>query len=191
MKVQVINKSQWELPKYETLFSAGMDVRGDFSRIKLVDGKPEKFFFDADVVGLMEDPNSKGVVDKEGNYTGEKLPTIQVAKTIEIKPGGRCLIPTGLFVAIPQGYELQCRMRSGLALKMGLTLTNGIGTIDADYRGEIGIILTNTSNTPVRINDGERLMQLVLAKHEVAEWEEVEVLPEADRGEGGFGHTGK
>lgn len=169
MKVQVINKSQWELPKYETLFSAGMDVRGDFSRIKLVDGKPEKFFFDADAVGIL-----KGKV-----------------KTIEIKPGGRCLIPTGLFVAIPQGYELQCRMRSGLALKMGLTLTNGIGTIDADYRGEIGIILTNTSNTPVRINDGERLMQLVLAKHEVAEWEEVEVLPETDRGEGGFGHTGK
>jgi dUTP pyrophosphatase len=191
MKVQVINKSQWELPKYETLFSAGMDVRGDFSRIKLVDGKPEKFFFDADVVGigLMEDPNSKGVVDKEGNYTGEKLPTIQVAKTIEIKPGGRCLIPTGLFVAIPQGYELQCRMRSGLALKMGLTLTNGIGTIDADYRGEIGIILTNTSNVPVRINDGERLMQLVLAKHEVAEWEEVARLDETER-KGGFGHTG-
>lgn len=169
MKVQVINKSQWELPKYETLFSAGMDVRGDFSRIKLVDNKPEKFFFDADAVGIL-----KGKV-----------------KTIEIKPGGRCLIPTGLFVAIPQGYELQCRMRSGLALKMGLTLTNGIGTIDADYRGEIGIILTNTSNTPVRINDGERLMQLVLAKHEVAEWEEVEVLPETGRGEGGFGHTGK
>lgn len=192
MKVQVINKSQWELPKYETLFSAGMDVRGDFSRIKLVDSKPEKFFFDADVVGigLMEDPNSKGVVDKEGNYTGEKLPTIQVAKTIEIKPGGRCLIPTGLFVAIPQGYELQCRMRSGLALKMGLTLTNGIGTIDADYRGEIGIILTNTSNVPVRINDGERLMQLVLAKHEVAEWEEVARLDETER-KGGFGHTGE
>lgn len=191
MKVQVINKSQWELPKYETLFSAGMDVRGDFSRIKLVDGKPEKFFFDADVVGigLKKDPNGKGV--EEGNYTGEKLPTIAVAKTIQINPGGRCLIPTGLFVAIPQGYELQCRMRSGLALKMGLTLTNGIGTIDADYRGEIGIILTNTSNASVRINDGERLMQLVLAKHEVAEWEEVEVLPETDRGEGGFGHTGK
>lgn len=169
MKVQVINRSQWELPKCETLFSAGMDVRGDFSRIKLVDGKPEKFFFDADAVGILE-----GKV-----------------KTIEIKPGGRCLIPTGLFVAIPQGYEFQCRMRSGLALKMGLTLTNGIGTIDADYRGEIGIILTNTSNIPVRINDGERLMQLVLAKHEVAEWEEVEVLPETDRGEGGFGHTGK
>lgn len=169
MKVQVINKSQWELPKYETLFSAGMDVRGDFSRIKLVDNKPEKFFFDADAVGILE-----GKV-----------------KTIEIKPGGRCLIPTGLFVAIPQGYEFQCRMRSGLALKMGLTLTNGIGTIDADYRGEIGIILTNTSNTSVRIHDGERLMQLVLAKHEVAEWEEVEVLPETDRGEGGFGHTGK
>ena len=190
MKVQIINKSKFDLPKYETLFSAGMDVRGDFSRIKLVNGKPEKFFFDADVVGLIESPNSKGIVDKEGNYTSEKLPTIQVAKTIEIKPGGRCLIPTGLFVAIPQGYELQCRMRSGLALKMGLTLTNGIGTIDADYRGEIGIILTNTSNNSVIINDGERLAQIVLAKHEIIEWEPVDSLPETTRGEGGFGHTG-
>ena len=190
MKVQIINKSKFDLPKYETLFSAGMDVRGDFSRIKLVNGKPEKFFFDADVVGLIESPNSKGIVDKEGNYTSERLPTIQVAKTIEIKPGGRCLIPTGLFVAIPQGYELQCRMRSGLALKMGLTLTNGIGTIDADYRGEIGIILTNTSNNSVIINDGERLAQIVLAKHEIIEWEPVDSLPETTRGEGGFGHTG-
>lgn len=169
MKVQVINKSQWELPKYETLFSAGMDARGDFSRIKLIDSKPEKFFFDADVVGI------------DGG----------VAKVIEIKPGGRCLIPTGLFVAIPIGYEIQCRMRSGLALKLGLSLDNGIGTIDADYRGEIGLIIVNTSNYPVRIIDGERLGQLVLAKHEVIEWEEVEVLPETDRGEGGFGHTGK
>lgn len=193
MKIQVINKSQWELPKYETLFSAGIDVRGDFSRIKLVDNKPEKFFFDADVVSIefIENPNKCNVVGSEGNDLSHEVPPISVAKTIEIKPGGRCLIPTGLFVAIPQGYELQCRMRSGLALKMGLTLTNGVGTIDADYRGEIGIILTNTSNVPVRINDGERLMQLVLAKHEIVEWEEVEVLSKTDRGEGGFGHTGK
>ena len=193
MKVSIINESRHQLPKYETSLSAGMDICGDFSRITLVDGKPEKFFFDADVVaiGLIEAPDAPFVLDKEGNPTDRKIPTVPVASTIEIKPGGRCLIPTGLFVAIPQGYELQCRMRSGLALKMGLTLTNGIGTIDADYRGEIGIILTNTSNVPVRINDGERLMQLVLAKHEVAEWEEVEVLPETDRGEGGFGHTGK
>lgn len=193
MKVQVINKSQWELPKYETLFSAGMDVRGDFSRIKLVDGKPEKFFFDADVVGigLMEDPNSKGVVDKEGNYTGEKLPTIQVAKTIEIKPGGRCLIPTGLFIALPKGYEAQIRPRSGLALKHGLTVLNSPGTIDADYRGEVGIVLVNTSNHPVRIKDGERIAQMIIAKHETIEWEAVEELPSTERGEGGFGHTGK
>lgn len=192
MKVQVINKSQWELPKYETLFSAGMDVRGDFSRIKLVDGKPEKFFFDADVVGigLMEDPNSKGVVDKEGNYTGEKLPTIQVAKTIEIKPGGRCLIPTGLFIALPKGYEAQIRPRSGLALKHGLTVLNSPGTIDADYRGEVGIVLVNTSNHPVRIKDGERIAQMIIAKHETIEWEAVEELPSTERGEGGFGHTG-
>lgn len=169
MKIQVINKSQWELPKYETLFSAGMDVRGDFSRIKLVDSKPEKFFFDADAVGI-----DRGV-----------------AKTIEIKPGGRCLIPTGLFVAIPQGYEIQVRPRSGLALKMGLTVLNTPGTIDADYRGEIGVVLINTSNAPIRINDGERIAQLVVAKHEIAEWVEVEELDETDRGEGGFGHSGK
>lgn len=169
MEVEVINLSQNELPKYETLFSAGMDVKADFSRIKLVDSKPEKFFFDADVVGIV---------------TGR-------ATTIEIKPGGRCLIPTGLFVAIPQGYEIQIRMRSGLALKMGLSLANGIATIDSDYRGELGIILINTSNVPVRINDKERIAQLVLAKHETTTWKEVTELTPTDRGEGGFGHTGK
>ncbi len=169
MIVQIVNKSGFELPKYETLLSAGMDVRGCFSRIKLVEGKPEKFFFDASVVEL-----------KDGK-----------AYTIEIKPGGRCLIPTGLFVAIPKGYEIQCRMRSGLALKMGLSLDNGVGTIDADYRGEIGLIIVNTSNSPVRINDAERLGQLVLAKHEVIKWVEVEELEDTDRGKGGFGSTGK
>lgn len=168
MKVEIINKSKNPLPKYETLFSAGMDVRGDFSRIKLVDNKPEKFFFDTDIIGL-----------EDGKVT-----------SIEIKPGGRCLIPTGLFVAIPVGYEIQCRMRSGLALKFGLSLDNGLGTIDADYRGEIGLIIVNTSNYSVKINDGERLAQLVLAKHEVIEWEVVETLSDTERGNGGFGHTG-
>ena len=133
MKVQIINKSKFDLPKYETLFSAGMDVRGDFSRIKLVNGKPEKFFFNANVItmGLIEAPDAPFTLDKEENPIDQKIPTVPIAKTIEIKPGGRCLIPTGLFVAIPPGYEIQCRMRSGLALKTGLTLTNGIGTIDA------------------------------------------------------------
>lgn len=169
MKVEVINLSKFELPKYETIYSAGMDVRGDFSRIKLVDNKPEKFFFDADVI----------LIDRG------------IAKAIEIKPGGRCLIPTGLFMAIPKGYEIQIRMRSGLALKMGLSLTNGIATIDSDYRGELGVILTNTSNYPATVKDGERIAQLVLAKHETAEWVTVGELDETDRGESGFGHTGK
>lgn len=193
MKVQIINKSQWELPQYATPFSAGLDLRGDFSRIKLVNNKPEKFFFNADVVGigLMENPNlDTEIVDKEGNSTGEKPKTIPVAKTIEIKPGGRCLIPTGLFIALPEGYEAQVRPRSGLSLKLGITVLNSPGTIDADYRGEICVILINNSSEPIRLNDGERIAQLVIAKHEQAEWDEVEELPSTDRGEGGFGHSG-
>lgn len=193
MKIQIINKSQWELPQYATPFSAGLDLRGDFSRIKLVDNKPEKFFFNADVVGigLVENPNSNTeIVDKEGNPTEEKPKTIPVAKTIEIKPGGRCLIPTGLFIALPEGYEAQVRPRSGLALKQGITVLNSPGTIDADYRGEIGVILINNSSETVRLNDGERIAQLVIAKHEQAEWDEVEELTDTDRGEGGFGHSG-
>lgn len=193
MKIQIINKSQWELPQYATSLSAGLDLRGDFSRIKLVNNKPEKFFFNADVVGvgLAENPNSDiEIVDKEGNPTGEKPKTISVAKTIEIKPGGRCLIPTGLFIALPEGYEAQVRPRSGLALKQGITVLNTPGTIDADYRGEIGVILINNSLEPVRLHDGERIAQLVIAKHEQAEWEEVEELSDTDRGAGGFGHSG-
>lgn len=173
MKVLIINKSRHQLPQYETPLSAGMDIRGDFSRIKLVDNKPEKFFFDADVVA-----------------TNRRVPSIPVASTIEIKPGGRCLIPTGLFIALPKGYEAQVRPRSGLALKLGLTVLNSPGTIDADYRGEIGVVLVNTSNVPVRITDGERIAQIVIAKHETIEWEVVEELPSTERGEGGFGHTG-
>lgn len=192
MKVSIINKSRHQLPKYETSLSAGMDLCGDFSRIELVNGKPKKFFFDADVVaiGLAEDPDAPFVLDKDGNLLDEKIPTVQVASVIEIKPGGRCLIPTGLFIALPKGYEAQIRPRSGLALKQGLTVLNSPGTIDADYRGEIGIVLVNTSNQPVRIKDGERIAQMVIAKHETIEWEIVEELPSTERGEGGFGHTG-
>lgn len=189
MKVSIINKSRHQLPKYETPLSAGMDICGDFSRIKLVDSKPEKNFFDADVVAisLIEAPF---VLDKEGNPTDKKVATIPAASTIEIKPGGRCLIPTGLFIALPKGYEAQIRPRSGLALKHGLTVLNSPGTIDADYRGEVGIVLVNTSNHPVRIKDGERIAQMIIAKHETIEWEAVEELPPTERGEGGFGHTG-
>ena len=102
----------------------------------------------------------------------------------------RCLVPTGLFLALPQGYEAQVRPRSGLAIKKGITVLNSPGTIDADYRGEINVILVNLSAEEFVIEDGERIAQMVIARHEQAEWEEVEVLDETERGAGGFGHTG-
>lgn len=103
----------------------------------------------------------------------------------------RKLIPTGLYIALPKGYEAQVRPRSGLALKHGITVLNTPGTIDADYRGEICVILVNLSSEPFLINPGERIAQMVIAKHETAEWEEVEFLDETARGAGGFGSTGK
>ena len=109
---------------------------------------------------------------------------------IEIRPMERHLIPTGLFMALPAGYEAQVRPRSGLAIKHGITVLNTPGTIDADYRGEICVILVNLSNEPFVIADGERIAQMVIARHEQAEWEPVEVLPETQRGAGGFGHSG-
>lgn len=109
---------------------------------------------------------------------------------IVLKPLQRCLVPTGLFLALPQGYEAQVRPRSGLAIKKGITVLNSPGTIDADYRGEINVILVNLSVEEFVIEDGERIAQMVIARHEQAEWEEVEVLDETERGAGGFGHTG-
>lgn len=114
-----------------------------------------------------------------------------LSEPIEIKPLERKLIPTGLYIALPEGYEAQMRPRSGLALKHGITLLNTPGTIDADYRGEIGIILANLSNEPFVVNDGERICQMVIAAHAQVEWQPVEVLGETERGAGGFGHTGK
>ena len=108
---------------------------------------------------------------------------------IEIRPMERHLIPTGLFMALPPGYEAQVRPRSGLAIKHGITVLNTPGTIDADYRGEICVILVNLSNEPFVIADGERIAQMVIARHEQAEWEPVEVLSETQRGAGGFGHS--
>ena len=106
-----------------------------------------------------------------------------LSEPVEIKPLERKLIPTGLYIALPDGYEAQMRPRSGLAIKHGITLLNTPGTIDADYRGEIGVILVNLSNEPFVVNDGERICQM--------EWEAVEVLDDTERGAGGFGHTGK
>jgi dUTP pyrophosphatase len=110
---------------------------------------------------------------------------------ITLAPMERRLIPTGLHIALPVGYEAQVRPRSGLALKHGIGVLNSPGTIDADYRGEIGVILVNLSNVPFVVQDGERIAQMVIARHEVAEWQVVETLDETERGAGGFGHTGR
>ena len=109
---------------------------------------------------------------------------------IVLQPLERKLVPTGLFMALPQGYEAQVRPRSGLAIKKGITVLNSPGTIDADYRGEVCVILVNLSDEPFTITDGERIAQMVIARHEQVEWCECEVLDETDRGAGGFGHTG-
>jgi dUTP pyrophosphatase len=114
-----------------------------------------------------------------------------LSEPLTLAPLQRAMVPTGLHIALPAGYEAQVRPRSGLAAKHGITVLNSPGTIDADYRGEICVILVNLSNEPFTIEDGERVAQMVIARHEQAEWVDVDVLDETERGEGGFGHTGK
>lgn len=113
-----------------------------------------------------------------------------LTEPIILKSQQRCLVPTGLYMALPEGYEAQVRPRSGLALKKGITVLNSPGTIDADYRGEVCVILVNLSAEDFIIEDGERIAQMVIARHEKVQWEAVEVLSETERGAGGFGHTG-
>lgn len=110
---------------------------------------------------------------------------------IHLGPMQRCLVPTGLYIALPAGFEAQIRPRSGLALKKGITLLNAPGTIDADYRGEIGVIVMNCSDTEFVIEDGERIAQMVIARYETVEWNAVSELDDTERGAGGFGHTGR
>jgi dUTP pyrophosphatase len=143
MKINIINKSSNVLPHYETIASAGMDLRA------------------------------------------------HLENDIVLPPMERVIIPTGLFMELPVGYEAQVRPRSGLAAKHGLTVLNSPGTVDADYRGEIGVILVNLSNTAFTIKNGERIAQMVIAKHDRAEWEEVQSLSDTSRGTGGFGSTGR
>lgn len=114
-----------------------------------------------------------------------------IESPITLQPLQRCLVPTGLYIALPAGTEAQIRPRSGLALKKGITVLNSPGTIDADYRGEIGIILINLSQEPFVIQDGERIAQMVIARYEQARWKPVDSLEETERGEGGFGHSGQ
>lgn len=143
MKVQIVNNSKHELPKYATKLSAGVDLRAN-----------------------IEEP-------------------------IVLQPGERRLIPTGIHIGLPQGYEAQVRPRSGLALKHGITCLNSPGTIDADYTGDVGVILINHGQEPFTINDGDRIAQMVIAKYKQVTWVEVEELQATERGDGGFGHTGK
>lgn len=143
MKVQIINKSKHSLPAYETVLSAGLDLRANI-----------------------------------------EVPL--VLETLERK-----LVPTGLFIALGKGTEAQIRPRSGMAFKQGVTVLNSPGTIDADYRGEVKVLLVNLSSQEVVINDGDRIAQMVIARHETIVWDEVEVLDETSRGAGGFGSTGK
>ncbi|WP_178986356.1 dUTP diphosphatase [Winogradskyella helgolandensis] len=142
MKIKIINKSSHALPHYETIASAGMDLRANLSESRI------------------------------------------------LKPLERSIVGTGLYIELPVGIEAQVRPRSGLAAKQGITVLNAPGTIDADYRGEIGVILVNLSNEDFTINNGERIAQLVIAKHERAEWLDSIELSDTDRGEGGFGSTG-
>ncbi|KQS52774.1 MULTISPECIES: dUTP diphosphatase [Flavobacterium] len=142
MTIKIINKSQHPLPNYETLASAGMDLRANLS------------------------------------------------EPVTLGPLERAIVKTGLFIELPVGYEAQVRPRSGLAAKKGITVLNSPGTVDADYRGEIGVILVNLSNEAFVIENGERIAQLIIAKHERAVWLEADELSETSRGEGGFGSTG-
>ena len=142
MKIKIINKSSHDLPHYETITSAGLDLRANLSEPRI------------------------------------------------LKPLERTIVGTGLYVELPIGFEAQVRPRSGLAAKKGITVLNAPGTVDADYRGEIGVILVNISHENFIIQNGERIAQLVIAKHERAEWVTVEELSETSRGEGGFGSTG-
>lgn len=142
MQIKIINKSNHDLPNYETIASAGMDLRAN------------------------------------------------ILEPITLKSLERTIVKTGLFIELPIGYEAQVRPRSGLAAKKGVTVLNSPGTVDADYRGEIGVILVNLSNEDFVIENGERIAQLIIAKHERAEWIEVQELSETSRGEGGFGSTG-
>ncbi|MBQ2414965.1 MAG: dUTP diphosphatase [Alistipes sp.] len=114
-----------------------------------------------------------------------------LSDSITLSPLERAMVPTGLFVELPEGYEMQIRPRSGLAAKHGITVLNSPGTIDADYRGEIKVILVNLSNTPFTIEPGERIAQMIVARYEQVEWQAVESLSETERGAGGFGSTGK
>lgn len=136
-------------------------------------------------------PHAEGLPLPSYATSGAAGMDLLAAKAMTVPPGGRALVPTGLCIALPEGFEMQVRPRSGLALKHGITLPNAPGTVDEDYRGEVGVILLNTGSEPFEIARGDRIAQAVFAPVTKAEWEEVVVLPETQRGTGGFGSTGR
>lgn len=146
----------------------------------------------------MTDKVTVKIINKSGNdlpkYSTPSAAGMDLRANLEapvtLAPLERRLIPTGLFIELPEGYECQIRPRSGLALKHGITVLNTPGTVDADYRGEIGVILVNLSNEPFVVNHGERICQMVVARHATVEWTIAETLADSERGAGGFGHTG-
>jgi dUTP pyrophosphatase len=142
MNIRIINRSKNNLPAYETMHAAGMDLRADLE------------------------------------------------EAVSLRPMERRLVPTGLYMELPEGFEAQIRPRSGLAFKYGIGIVNSPGTIDADYRGEIKVLLINFSDQPFEINTGDRVAQMVISRHEKVEWQQVEILNETMRGAGGYGHTG-
>ena len=166
MQVKVVYKGAFELPKHETELSAGLDIRADFSKVA---SREDVLVYDGAYAS--------------GNWDKEQL--------INLPPHSRVLIPTNIFMELPKGYEAQIRPRSGIALKNGISIMNSPGTIDADYRGEVRIIVTNQSLQPFVINHGDKICQMVVAKHERVEWDVQEDLSNTERGEGGFGHTTK
>ncbi len=141
------------------------------------------------IIKLINKSNHPAPHYETGSSAGMDL-RANIDTPITLKPLERAIVKTGLFIELPVGYEAQVRPRSGLAAKKGITVLNAPGTVDADYRGEIGVILVNLSNEDFTVEDGERIAQLVIAKHERAEWQLVEELSETDRGAGGFGSTG-
>lgn len=167
MKVKVINISNNKLPKYESIGAAALDIRIDLSRV--TPDNPIKGFGDAEVIWSGE---------------GHTVPMVRIA------PMSRALLPTGLFTAIPEGYQVSFRPRSGMAIKKGLQLANSPSTIDCDYRGEWMLPVINLGLEDIYIEDGERICQALLEKVNKIEWEVVDSLNETERGDGGFGHSG-
>ena len=167
VKVKVVNKGKGKLPKYETSFSAGMDVRA--------------------ALNYKSDEEFTNILGSNVVLKGAEKPE---NRKIVLHPQARVLVPTGLFVEIPEGYEIQVRPRSGLAIKKGITVLNSPGTIDSDYRGEVGVILINNGSSAVVIENDERVAQLVLSKVEQITWDKTDKLSDTKRGVGGFNSTG-